>query len=111
MGIRKLCIFVVYFGHKGKYTLRFIPFCTMDVSRCVLITVEQRIWKSVEQYLSERKTGYNWIVNRPKTQKNKKLRSLFGGLVRQRSLLQRCVLTLGGLNERVARSVPKYRKL
>ncbi len=38
----------------------------MDVSRCVLITVEQRIWKSVEQYLSERKTGYNWIVNRPK---------------------------------------------
>ncbi len=38
----------------------------MDVSRCVLITVGQGIWKSVAQYLSERKTGYNWIVNRPK---------------------------------------------
>ena len=44
----------------------FVSFCTMDVSRCVLITVGQGIWKSVAQYLSERKTGYNWIVNRPK---------------------------------------------
>ena len=38
----------------------------MDVSRCVLITVGQGIWKSVAQYLSQRKTGYNWIVNIPK---------------------------------------------
>ncbi len=66
MGIRKLCIFVVYFGHKGKYTLRFVPFYTMDVSRCVLITVEQQTWKSVAQYLSKRTLEYNWIVNRAK---------------------------------------------
>ena len=44
----------------------FAPFYTMDVSRCVLITVGQGIWKSVAQYLSQRKTGYNWIVNIPK---------------------------------------------
>ncbi len=46
----------------------------MDVSRCVLITVEQRIWKSVEQYLSERKTGYNWIVNRPKNSERQEVK-------------------------------------
>ncbi len=46
----------------------------MDVSRCVLITVEQRIWKSVAQYLSERKTGYNWIVNRPKNSERQEVK-------------------------------------
>ncbi len=43
-----------------------MPFCTMDVSRCVLITVEQQVWKSVAQYLSRRTSEYNWILNRPK---------------------------------------------
>ena len=43
----------------------------MDVSRCVLITVGQGIWKSVAQYLSERKTGYNWIVKNPGRQEVK----------------------------------------
>ncbi len=43
-----------------------VSFFTMDVSRCVLITVGQGIWKSVVQYLSERKAGYNWIVMRAK---------------------------------------------
>ncbi len=38
----------------------------MDVSQCVLIAVEQQIWKSVAQYLSKRTSEYNWIVNRPK---------------------------------------------
>ena len=38
----------------------------MDVSRCVLITVGQQIWKNVAQYLSKRTSEYNWIVNRPK---------------------------------------------
>ena len=75
MGIRKrlVCIFVVHFGHKGKCTLRFVPFCTMDVSRCVLITVEQQIWKSVAQYLSKRTSEYNWIVNRPKDSEKPKV--------------------------------------
>ena len=38
----------------------------MDVSRCVLIAVEQQTWKSVAQYLSKRTSEYNWIVNRTK---------------------------------------------
>ena len=56
----------MYFGHKRRYALRSVSFCTMDVSRCVFITVEQQIWKSVTQYLSKRTSEYNWIVNRPK---------------------------------------------
>ncbi len=44
----------------------FVSFCTMDVSRCVLITVEEQIWKSTVPYLSKRCLEYNWIVNRPK---------------------------------------------
>ena len=45
----------------------------MDVSRCVLITVEQRIWKSAAQYLSKRTSEYNWIVNRPKDSEKPKV--------------------------------------
>ncbi len=48
-------------------------FCTMDVSRCVLITVEQQIWKNTEQYLSKRTSEYNWIVNRPKDSEKPKV--------------------------------------
>ena len=44
----------------------FVSFCTMDVSRCVLITAEEQIWKNTVQYLSKRCSEYNWIVNRPK---------------------------------------------
>ena len=75
MGIRKhlLSIFVVYFGHKRKCALRFMPFYTMDVSRRVLITVEQQIWKSAAQYLSKRTSEYNWIVNRPKDSEKPKV--------------------------------------
>ncbi len=46
----------------------------MDVSRCVLITVGQGIWKSVAQYLSQRKTGYNWIVNIPKDSERQEIK-------------------------------------
>ena len=49
----------------------FVSFCTMDVSRCVLITVGQEIWKSAAQYLSERKAGYNWIVKNSERQEVK----------------------------------------
>ncbi len=38
----------------------------MDVLRCVLITVDEHIWKNTAQYLSKRTSEYNWIVNRPK---------------------------------------------
>ncbi len=51
-----------------------VSFRTMDVSRCVLITVGQGIWKSVVQYLSERKTGYNWIVKRAKDSKRQEVK-------------------------------------
>ncbi len=52
----------------------FVSFCTMDVSRCVLITAGQGIWKSVVQYLSERKTGYNWIVKRAKNSERQEVK-------------------------------------
>ena len=52
----------------------FVSFCTMDVSRCVLITAGQGIWKSVIQYLSERKTGYNWIVKRAKNSERQEVK-------------------------------------
>ncbi len=45
----------------------------MDVSRCVLITVEQQIWKNAAQYLSKRTSEYNWIVNRPKDSEKPKV--------------------------------------
>ncbi len=38
----------------------------MDVSQCVLITVEEHIWKNIAEYFSKRCLKYNWIVNRPK---------------------------------------------
>ncbi len=38
----------------------------MDISQCVLITVEEHIWKNTVQYFSKRCLKYNWIVNRPK---------------------------------------------
>ena len=38
----------------------------MDVLRCVLITVDEHIWKNTAQYLSKRTSEYNWVVNRPK---------------------------------------------
>ena len=52
----------------------FVSFCTMDVSRCVLITAGQGIWKSVVQYLSERKAGYNWIVKRAKNSERQEVK-------------------------------------
>ena len=45
----------------------------MDVSRCVLITVGQQIWKNVAQYLSKRTSEYNWIVNRLKNSEKSEL--------------------------------------
>ncbi len=53
--------------------LTAVSFCTMDVSRCVLITAEQQIWKNAEQYLSKRTSEYNWIVNRPKDSEKPKV--------------------------------------
>ncbi len=38
----------------------------MDISRCVLITVEEHVWNNTAQYFSKRCLKYNWIVNRPK---------------------------------------------
>ena len=51
-----------------------VSFFTMDVSRCVLITVGQGIWKSVVQYLSERKADYNWIVKRAKNSERQEVK-------------------------------------
>ncbi len=45
----------------------------MDVSRCVLITAEQQIWKNAAQYLFKRTSEYNWIVNRPKDSEKPKV--------------------------------------
>ena len=53
--------------------LTTVSFRTMDVSRCVLITAEQQIWKNTEQYLSKRTSEYNWIVNRPKDSEKPKV--------------------------------------
>ena len=50
-----------------------MSFYTMDVSRCVLIAVEQQIWESVAQYLSKRTSEYNWIVNRAKDTEESKV--------------------------------------
>ncbi len=58
--------FRVFFCYKKRGDLHFVSFCTMDVSRCILITAEEYIWKNTAQYLSKRCLKYNWIVNRPK---------------------------------------------
>ncbi len=39
----------------------------MDISRCVLITVEEHIWESVFPYLLKKREKYNWIVHKLKT--------------------------------------------
>ncbi len=36
----------------------------MDISRCVLITVEEHIWESVFPYLFKKREKYNWIVHK-----------------------------------------------
>ncbi len=38
----------------------------MDISRCVLITVEEHIWVSVFPYLFKKREKYNWIVHKLK---------------------------------------------
>ncbi len=38
----------------------------MDISRCVLITVEEYIWESVFPYLFKKREKYNWIVHKLK---------------------------------------------
>ena len=59
-------IFRGFFVLKGGATYVFISFCTMDISRCVLITAEERIWVSVFPYLFKKREKYNWIVHRLK---------------------------------------------
>ena len=44
----------------------FILFYAMDLSRCVLITTEERIWENIFPYLFKKREEYNWILNRPK---------------------------------------------
>ncbi len=56
----------MFFTYKRRSDLHFASLCTMDVLRCVLITVDEHIWKNTAQYLSKRTSEYNWIVNRPK---------------------------------------------
>ena len=55
-----------FFVLKGGTTYVFVSFCTMNISRCVLITTEEHIWENVFPYLFKKREKYNWIVNRLK---------------------------------------------
>ena len=62
-----MCDFRGFFVLKGGVTHVCVSFCAMDISRCVLITLEEHIWESVFPYLFKKREKYNWIVHKPKT--------------------------------------------
>ena len=94
MGIRKLCIFVVYFGHKGKYTLRLCHSTPWTFRGVFLSQLSNRFGKVSHSTCPKGHRGTIGLSTDRRTQKGLKLKSLFGGLVRVCSPLQRYVPTL-----------------
>ena len=51
---------------KSNIACGFVLFYAMNLSRCVVITLEEHVWANILPYLSKKKEEYNWIPSRPK---------------------------------------------